>query len=97
MLVGNIRPPCHTATHPLRCLAFRNPSTHLSAPPRHYILNHEPVSLSSPPLPQVQEADEPWDPDIVLTEVASAIYTEREKAEGGDAPTEPDEPLNEMK
>nr|ADI46944.1 MOT41m [Volvox carteri f. nagariensis] len=33
---------------------------------------------------QVQELDEPWDPDIVLTEVASAINTEREKAEGGD-------------
>ncbi|KAG2437643.1 hypothetical protein HYH02_011282 [Chlamydomonas schloesseri] len=32
---------------------------------------------------QVAEAEEPWDPDIVLTEVASAINAEREKAEGG--------------
>jgi hypothetical protein len=31
---------------------------------------------------QVQEAEEPWDPDIILTEVASALYAEREKAEG---------------
>ncbi|EFJ40955.1 hypothetical protein VOLCADRAFT_107874 [Volvox carteri f. nagariensis] len=31
---------------------------------------------------QVQELDEPWDPEIILTEVASAIYMEREKAEG---------------
>ncbi|GFR43160.1 hypothetical protein Agub_g4209 [Astrephomene gubernaculifera] len=33
---------------------------------------------------QVQEADEPWDPDIILTEVASAIYAEREKADGAE-------------
>ncbi|PNH05826.1 Intraflagellar transport protein 43 [Tetrabaena socialis] len=33
---------------------------------------------------QVQEAEELWDPDIVLTEVASAINAEREKAEGGE-------------
>nr|BCL66256.1 hypothetical protein [Volvox reticuliferus] len=33
---------------------------------------------------QVQELDEPWEPDIILTEVASAINAEREKAEGGD-------------
>ncbi|PNW81550.1 hypothetical protein CHLRE_06g251200v5 [Chlamydomonas reinhardtii] len=35
---------------------------------------------------QVAEAEDPWDPDIVLTEVASAINAEREKAEGGEAP-----------
>ncbi|GIL46243.1 hypothetical protein Vafri_3271 [Volvox africanus] len=35
-------------------------------------------------LEQVQEPDEPWDSDIILTEVASAINAEREKAEGGD-------------
>ncbi|KXZ49353.1 hypothetical protein GPECTOR_22g947 [Gonium pectorale] len=34
---------------------------------------------------QVQEAEETWDPDIILTEVASAINAEREKAEGVDA------------
>nr|BCL66186.1 hypothetical protein [Volvox reticuliferus] len=33
---------------------------------------------------QVQEPDEPWDPDIILTEVASAVNAEREKAEGGE-------------
>ncbi len=38
------------------------------------------------PRPQVAETEDPWDPDIVLTEVASAINAEREKAEGGEAP-----------
>lgn len=38
---------------------------------------------------QVQEADAVWDPELIFTEVASAINSEREKAEGpSEAPDE---------
>jgi hypothetical protein len=49
--------------------------------------------LPTAPPPQVQEADESWDPDIILTEVASAINAEREKADTADGPSGDDAAL----